>query len=179
MKNAAVTIAIALLGAMPQAWAQDATESVRPVSTWTVHSPNVLIENRKVYVLGAFTPPGPIAVRRVEALSNSGPVKARLANGELIPCPVQYLIELSNGLTKVQVPISNTFLTKDSTQTYTDSGPLTVVFDGQNRITVSLLPPLKQSFPPVNCSVLGLNITIQYGVAEAAAATPEGTSDNP
>jgi len=118
MKNAAVVIAVALLGAIPQAWAQGTAESARPLTTWSVHSPDVMVMGRSVYLLSALTPPGPIVVRRVEALSTTGPVKGALANGDLIPCPVQYRIEVSDGLTKQEIPISNTLLNKHTNQTY-------------------------------------------------------------
>lgn len=136
----------------------------------------MLIANRTVYPLAVLTPAGPIVVQRLEALSNNGPVKGRLLNGQLIPCPAQYTIELSNGVTRQQIPISNVFLNKESSQTYADSGPLALLFAAEGRITVTLLPPPKQ-YPPVNCSLEGLNITIQYTTADGSAA---GTSaDNP
>ena len=169
MKKAGVALAVALCSQALPAVAQVASEAPHPISTWSMHSPDVMIAGRTVYPLAVFTPPASIVVRRVEALSNSGPVKGKLANGELIPCPVVYTLELSNGTTTQVVPISNTLLNKSSSQTYTDSGPISVPFEGQQRITVTMLPP-KPQFPPVNCSVEGLNITVQYEALQAPAA---------
>lgn len=170
-----VGLFFAVLCLISQAIAQANSHDVRAVSVWSIHSPEVVVARRPVYPIGVFTPPGPIVIRRLEALSNRGPMKGMFSNGEPIPCPVQYMIELTDGITKEQIPISNTFLSKDTSQTYTDSGAISLLFTGGNRITVSLLPPQKPQFPPVSCSIEGLNITIQYELPEDAAQQTSGS----
>ena len=171
VQNAVVALVLGLSCHTLPAMAQTPAEAPHPVSTWSVHSPDVIIAGRNVYPLAMFTPGAAIVVRRVEALSNSGPVKGRLANGDILPCTVQYTLEISNGVSTVVVPISNTFLNKGTTQTYTDSGPISVPFDGEKRITATLLPP-KPGFPPVSCGLEGLNITIQYEALQPSSAAP-------
>lgn len=177
MRKAAVSLVVALLCLLPQAIAQTNSENARGLSTWSIHSPEIVVARRTVYPLGVFTPPGAIVVRRLEAFSNRGPMNGMRSNGEPIPCPVQYTIELSNGVTAQQVPISNVFLNKDTSQTYTDSGPLNLLFSGGNRITVSLIPP-KPQFPPVSCLIEGLNITIQYEQPEDSTQKKPESADN-
>jgi hypothetical protein len=171
-----ITVLQLSLAANAQSTPENTSASTPAFSTWSVHSPDVVIAGRTVYPLGVLTPAGAIVVRRLEALSNNGPVKGRLLNGQLIPCPVQYSLELSNGVTRQEIPISNTFISKDSSQTYTDSGPLALIFAPNARITLTLLPPPRQ-YPAVNCSLEGLNITIQYTEADGPAAG--ASTDNP
>jgi hypothetical protein len=101
------------------------------------------------------------------------------SNGEPVPCPVQYTIELTNGITTQQIPISNVFLNKETSQTYTDSGALSLLFIGGNRITAALLPPQKPQFPPVSCLIEGLNITIQYESPQDSAQQKSESADHP
>ena len=173
MKNAAVILIVAILAMLPQAGAQNKPANPAPVSIWSVHSPDIVVARRTVYPLAALTPPRPLVIRRLEAISNRGPLNGLFANGEPVPCPVQYVIEISNGVTSQQIPISNVFLNKETSQTYTDSGPLALAMASEKRITVTLLPPPKQQYPPVSCSIEGLNITIQYTAAEAPASSAE------
>jgi len=140
-------------------------------------------ERRSTYVFGVLTPEKPITIRRIEAISGSGPRYEPQLHGvqnpppEPLPCHAQYLIEITNGVVTQNIPISNVFLEKKSSQTYTDSGPLKLSFTAQSRITVSVIAP-KPQFPPVYCSLSGLEISIQYEPSETptkeeAAPVPE------
>jgi hypothetical protein len=128
-------------------------------------------EQRNSYIFGVLTPEKPITIRRIEAISGSGPRYAPPLHGvqdpppEPIPCPSQYSIEITNGVTTHAVPVSNVFVEKKSSQTFTDSGPLDLSFAPKNRITVSVIAP-KPTFPPVHCSLSGLDISIQYEPTE-------------
>jgi hypothetical protein len=102
-----------------------------------------------------------IIIKRIEALSNKGPSLGSWPNGEPIPCPVQYTLELTNGTVTQNVALSNTFLSKKTSQTYTDSGLLNVEFKAGDRIILSLVAP-KPQYPPVSCLIMGLDITVQY-----------------
>ncbi|MGE5112406.1 MAG: hypothetical protein ACM3JB_16195 [Acidobacteriaceae bacterium] len=133
-------------------------------SVWSVHTPDVMVEGRSPYPVGVLTPMQTILIKRVEALSNKGPSLGSWPNGEPIPCPVQYTLELTNGTVTENVPISNAFVGKKTSQTYTDSGPLTIEFKAGDRIVLSLIAP-KPQFPPVSCMIMGLDITIQYELA--------------
>ena len=135
-----------------------------PLSLWTVHTPEIMVEGRSPYPVGVLTPMRTILIKRVEALSNKGPSLGSWPSGEPIPCPVEYFLELTNGTVTQTVPISNTFLNKKTSQTYTDSGPMNVEFKEGARIAVSLVAP-KPQFPPVNCMITGLEVTIQYELA--------------
>ena len=141
------------------------------LSVWSVHSPDVLIQGRSPYPVGVLTPAKSIVVRRVEALSNRGPSMGSTPGGEPIPCPVQYTLELTNGVVTQTVPISNAFVGKKTSQTYTDSGTMNLEFPAGNRITVSMVAP-KPQFPPVDCNIMGLDVTIQYELAEEKPAAP-------
>ena len=155
--------------------AQTVSNPSNSLSVWTVHTfemgypPN---EQRTTYIFGVLTPEKPITVRRIEAISGSGPRYAPALRGlqdpppEPIPCPSQYSIEISNGVMTQTVPVSNVFIEKKSSQTFTDSGPLSLSFAPQSRITVSVIAP-KPTFPPVHCSLSGLDISIQYEPTEA------------
>ena len=166
MKKAALLFLTLILAAL--VLAQSDSSDHNPFSTWNVYFPDVLMENRSPYTVGAMTPIKPIIVRRIEALSNKGPTMGALRTGEPIPCPVQYTLEITNGISTHTVPISNTFVGKMTSQTYTDSGTINVEFSAGNRIAVSLIAP-KPQFPPVNCMIAGLNIAIQYELAEPPA----------
>ena len=135
-----------------------------PLSVWTIHSPEILVEGRSPYPVGVLTPMRTIFIKRVEALSNKGPALGTWPSGEPIPCTVQYVLELTNGSVTQTVPISNSFLNKKTSQTYTDSGPINVEFQEGARIAVSMVAP-KPQFPPVSCLINGLQITIQYELA--------------
>ena len=179
MRKCMIGLVVVILSLTSQAIAQTNSESAHTVSTWSVHSPDIVVARRTVYPLGVFTPPGPIVIRRLEALSNRGPMNGMRSNGEPVPCPVQYSIELTNGVTTQQIPISNVFLSKETSQTYTDSGSLSLLFAGKNRITATLLPPQKPSFPPVSCLIEGLNITIQYEAVQDGTQQKSESSGQP
>lgn len=141
-----------------------------PYLTWSIHSPEIVVAKRafSTYPVGVLTPNQSIVIRRVEALSNRGPDRGFLPSGEPVACPVQYSLKLSDGTISQDIPISNAFLDPHTSQTYTDSGPLTLVFAKGNRITVSMAAP-KAQFPAVSCDIQGLNVTIQYELATSAA----------
>ena len=179
MRKWMVGLVVALLFPIVQVRAQTNSEDAHAVSTWSIHSPDIVVARRTVYPLGVFTPPGAIVIRRLEALSNRGPMNGMRSNGEPVPCPVQYTIELTNGITTQQIPISNVFLNKETSQTYTDSGALSLLFIGGNRITAALLPPRKPQFPPVSCLIEGLNITIQYESPQDSAQQKSESADHP
>lgn len=128
-------------------------------------------EDRPYYIMGVLTPVKPITIRRVEAISNSGPKLTVPGYGttppsrDPVPCPVQYNLEVTNGVVAQSVPLSNVFIQKKSSQTATDSGPVSWSFSANSRITIALVFP-KQTFPPVFCGINGLNITVQYEVAD-------------
>lgn len=152
--------------------AQSNTVKQTPFSVWSIHTPDVVIEGRSPYPVGVLTPTQTIVVRRVEALSNRGPSMGSMPSGEPIACPVQYVLELTNGIVTQTIPLSNTFLTKSTSQTYTDSGPLTLEFPAGNRITLSMVAP-KPQFPPVSCTIMGLNVTVQYEMAAPKAPSSD------
>jgi hypothetical protein len=77
------------------------------------------------------------------------------------------------------VAISNSFLHEKTSQTYTDSGPLSLRFGAEGRITVSMVAP-KPQFPPVSCTIMGLDIAIQYELAdEVTRKTSPSVEDHP
>jgi hypothetical protein len=140
------------------------TPAQMPLSVWSVHTPDVIVEGRSPYPVGVLTPIQTIVIKRVEALSNKGPSLGSWPNGEPIPCPVQYTLEVTNGTVTQNIPLSNAFLSKKTSQTYTDSGTLNVEFKAGARIVLSLVSP-KPQFPPVSCLIMGLDITVQYELA--------------
>jgi len=159
--------------------AQNKSAQHTPFSVWSIHTPDTLIEGRSPYPVGALTPSKNIVIRRLEAISNRGPSNGLLPSGEPIPCPVQYVLELTNGTVTQTVAISNSFLHEKTSQTYTDSGPLSLRFSAGNRITVSMVAP-KPQFPPVSCTIMGLDIAIQYELAdEATQKTSSSGKDHP
>jgi hypothetical protein len=171
MKTTVLAVIIAIL-AIPCV-AQNKNLQQTPFSVWSVHTPDVIIQGRSPHPVGVLTPSKIIVVRRVEALSNRGPSMGHVPSGEPIPCSVQYVLELTNGTVSQTIPISNTFLSKESSQTYTDSGPISLDFGAGSRITVSMVAP-KPQFPPVSCTIEGLDISIQYEVvAQKAASSSE------
>ena len=87
-----------------------------------------------------------------------------IPSGEPIPCPIQYVLELTNGAVTQAIPISNEFIGKKTSQTYTDSGPISLEFSAGSRITLSMVAP-KPQFPPVSCLIEGLAISVQYELA--------------
>ncbi len=174
MNNAALTLVVALACLPAKIFAQTTSDTPKPFSTWSIHTPDVVVEGRSPYPVGVMTPLKSINVRRVEALSNKGPTLGPMPSGEPIPCPVQYVLDLTNGATTQVIPISNSFLGKRTSQTYTDSGPVNLSFGAGNRITVSMVAP-KPQFPPVSCVIMGLDITVQYEPAEDAPKTSSST----
>lgn len=153
------TLAVALLA--PCAAQSNSTPAQTALSVWSVHTPDVIVEGRSPYPVGVLTPMQTIIIKRIEALSNKGPSLGSWPNGEPIPCPVQYTLELTNGTVTQNVALSNTFLSKKTSQTYTDSGLLNVEFKAGDRIILSLVAP-KPQYPPVSCLIMGLDITVQY-----------------
>jgi len=161
--------------------AQTISQPSNGLSVWNIHTfemgypPN---ERRSIYIFGVLTPEKPITIRRVEAISGSGPRSDPPLHGtqspppEPVPCHATYLIEITNGVVTRDIPISNVFIEKKSSQTYTDSGPLQLSFAGQSRITVSVIAP-KPGFPPAYCSLSGLDISIQYEPSEIAPKEEE------
>jgi hypothetical protein len=145
-----------------------------PFATWSIHTPEVGVAQREVYVLGVLTPTKPIVVRRIEVVTDRGPVEISRNTWEPVPCPVKYLLYFTNGAVEQTLPLSSAFLSKKSSQTYTDSGPISPRFSAENRITASLILP-KQQFPPANCALSGLNITVQYELGEGAADKQDTT----
>ena len=144
------------------------------LSVWNVHTFELgypPTEKRSSYIFGVLTPEKPITIRRVEAISGSGPRYDPQLHGlqnppaEPTPCPAQYSIEITNGVVTHTIPVSDVFIDKKSSQTFTDSGPLNLSFGSQSRITVSVIAP-KPQFPPVYCSLSGLDISIQYEPSE-------------
>lgn len=154
--------------------AQTVSHESKTLLVWNVHAFEMgyqPTEQRTTYILGVLTPEKPITIRRVEAISNSGPKDDPPRHGfqappvEPVPCRAQYSIEITNGVVTHNIPISNIFIQKKSSQTFTDSGPLKLFFAPQSRITVSVIAP-KPQFPPVYCGLSGLNISIQYEPSE-------------
>lgn len=161
--------------------AQTVSHESKALSVWNVHAFEMGYppkEQRPTHILGVLTPEKPITIRRVEAISNSGPRDAPPRYGtqagptEPVACRAQYSIEITNGTVTHNIPISNVFVQKNSTQTFTDSGPLKLSFAPQSRITVSVIAP-KPQFPPVYCSLSGLNISIQYEPSQIAPKEEE------
>lgn len=157
----AVLSALALL-LSSSAFAQNGSTDTSTPAVWSVP---VGLFSTKIqpaqYPKAVFTPMTPVTVRRVEALSELGPRLYTGLNLDLKPCPVEFSLELSNGTVRQLVPISNKFIAKDSGQTYTDSGPLNVVFPAGSPITLSIVvPPAK--FPATPCTCSGLTVSVQY-----------------
>ena len=75
--KAAVGLAVVILALVPPAIAQTNTEKVAPVSTWSVHSPDIVVARRKVYPLAVFTPPGAIAAHSKVFTATVNPLRAR------------------------------------------------------------------------------------------------------
>lgn len=168
MKSIVLAVLIAVV-AVPSV-AQSNNVQQTSFSVWSVHTPDIIVQGRSPYPVGVLTPSQTIVVRRVEALSNKGPSMGSGASGEPIPCPVQYILELTNGAVTQAIPISNNFLGKKTSQTYTDSGPISMEFSAGSRITVSMVAP-KPQFPPVSCLIDGLDISIQYELATQKTAS--------
>ncbi len=154
--------------------AQTVSQQSNALSVWNIHTFEMgypPTEQRTTYIFGVLTPEKPITIRRVEAISGSGPRYSPPLHGvqnpppEPVPCPARYFIEITNGVVTQNIPISNVFIEKKSSQTFTDSGPLNLSFAPQSRITVSVIAP-KPGFPPVYCSLSGLDISIQYEPSE-------------
>jgi len=165
MRKASMLVGAVIVGLLAQAVAQTTSENRKPFSTWSIHTPEMNVAQRTVYLVGVLTPAKPIVVRRIEAISNRGPVEISRNTIEPVTCPVRYTLEITSGLVTQTVPISNVFLSKGSSQTYTDSGLLNLSFSAGNRVTLSLVFP-KAQFPPVTCALSGLNVTVQYDLAE-------------
>src|SRR6266568_804964 len=111
MGLAAVLVVLSGIG-----FAQKKSAQHAPFSVWSIHTPDTLIEGRSPYPVGVLTPSKNIVVRRVEAISNRGPSKGLLPSGEPIPCPVQYVLEFTNGTLTQTVAISNSFLNPKTSQ---------------------------------------------------------------
>jgi len=174
MKNVSIVMLGIVACLLAQAAAQTTSEDQKPFATWTVHTPDVGVGQRTVYLVGVLTTPKPIVVQRIEAISNRGPVEIGRNTAEPVPCPLRYALEITNGMTTQAVPISNVFVNKRSSQTYTDSGGLNLSFRAGDRISLSLVLP-QQSFPPVNCALNGLNVTVQYELAEEPSSHQESS----
>jgi|GraSoiStandDraft_43_1057313.scaffolds.fasta_scaffold132566_1 hypothetical protein len=168
MKAAIIGVALGLISV--SCFAQNDDAPPTPFSVWSVHTPDVIVPGRTPYPVGVLTPMKRIVVRRMEALSNRGPALGQDSSNQPVPCPVQYGLELTNGTITQTIPISNTFLSKNSSQTYTDSGLLNVEFSAGARIALSMVAP-KAQFPAVTCAISGLNISIQYELAEQKKAS--------
>ena len=156
-------LVIVLVWVFPSAFAQIADEH-KAIATWNISAFEMgTLEDRPYYIMGVITPVKAITIRRVEAISNSGPklsVPGRgttMPSGDPVPCPVQYNLEITNGLVAQSVPLSNAFIQKKSTQTHTDSGPVSWSFSANNRMTIALVFP-KQQFPPVQCGISGYEL---------------------
>lgn len=156
--------------------AQTASSPSNTLSVWNVHTFEMGYppkEQRSAYIFGVLTPEKAITVRRIEAISGSGPRYNPPLHGlqeppaEPIPCPAQYSIEITNGTVAYAIPVSNVFIEKKSSQTFTDSGSLNLSFGPQSRITVSVIAP-KPTYPPVYCSLSGLDISIQYDSSDVS-----------
>jgi hypothetical protein len=166
-------LAVLLTLSVVECVAQNNNPPQMALSVWSVHTPDVIVEGRSPYPVGVLTPSKTIVIRRLEALSNKGPSMGSLPSGEPIPCPVEYVLELTNGTVTETIPISNRFLHKKTSQTYTDSGPLKLEFSADSRISLSMVAP-KPQFPPVSCMIMGLDITIQYEVAAPPKESSSG-----
>jgi hypothetical protein len=180
--NRILVLAVVLLCLLAVATAQTSSPTGKTLSVWNVHAFEMGYppqEQRTTYVLGVLTPEEPITIRRVEAISNRGPVDSPPRYGtqagpsEPVQCRAQYTIEITNGVATETIPLSNVFIQQKSSQTYTDSGPLKLSFSPRSRITVSVIVP-KPQFPPVYCALSGLNISIQY---EPTKVVPETQAD--
>lgn len=169
MKTTAACAALMIAFAVPCVSQTKSATNVNVPSVWSIHSSDVPVANRRPYPVGVLTPVQTIRVRRIEAISNRGPHLAGVGTGlgtpagDPIPCPLQYTLELTNGSQTETIPISNTFIGKKTTQTYTDSGPIDVEFSAGERILVSIVDP-KPEFPPIACTFVGLDISVQYEV---------------
>ncbi len=159
--KSAVSVLLMIAIVFPCIAQDNSSAKQTPLSIWSVHTPDVLVEGRTPYPVGVLTPAKTIVIKRVEALSNKGPSLGSLPSGEPIPCSVQYTLELTNGTVTQTVPLSNVFLHKKTSQTYTDSGPLNVEFKAGDRIVLSMVAP-KPQFPPVSCMIMGLDISVQF-----------------
>lgn len=171
MKVAILSILIVIV--TTSCFAQNNSEHQMPFAIWNVHTPDTIVESRSPYPVGVLTPTQTMVIKRVEALSNRGPNMGMLPSGEPIPCTVQYVLELTNGTVTQTIPISNTFLHKKTSQTYTDSGLVNFEFPAGSRITLSMVAP-KPQFPPVSCTIMGLDIAVQY---EVVAPKKESSSE--
>ena len=144
----------------------------KPLSVWNIHTRDVSTVQPGQAPIAVMTPAEPIMVRRVEAISMRGPIDLTVRTLEPKPCPLTFNLEITNGLVKQLIPISNLFIKKDSQQTYTDSGPMNLMFEAGNRVTVTLIVP-KAGFPPTSCPINGMNISIQFEPVSSAAEKTE------
>ncbi len=174
MKSTVIVVLIVVVAVPCVAQSKNVRQT--PFSVWSVHTPDVIVQGRSPYPVGVLTPSKAIVVRRVEALSNRGPSMGHVPSGEPIPCQVQYVLELTNGAVTQTIPISNNFLGKKTSQTYTDSGPISLEFSAGSRMTLSMVAP-KPQFPPVSCMIEGLDISIQYELATQKTAS--SSADHP
>jgi hypothetical protein len=150
---------------------QNSTEH-KPLSVWNIHTRDVSTVQPGQAPIAVMTPAEPIMVRRVEAITMRGPIDLTVRTLEPKPCPLTFNLEITNGLVKQLIPISNQFIKKDSQQTYTDSGPMNLMFEAGNRVTVTLIVP-NAGFPPTSCPINGMNISIQFEPVDSAVGKTE------
>jgi len=155
------------------AWAQS-NPATKTLSVWhiygrqftTVRSSSPIPVAPPQETIAVFTPTEPIVIRRVEAISLIGPKELRGGIGTQtpapnVPCPLPFSIVVSDGKVSQPIPISNTFIARGSTQTYTDSGAMNLPFASGSKITVAVVPPQPGISQP-DCAVYDLNINVQY-----------------
>jgi len=173
--------------------AQTKTDERNPLSAWTVYgrqfttalSSSPIKQVPTPQTIAVLTPTNPIVVRRIEAFSMVGPRQSSVTQGlQLVsqakPCPLPFFIVITNGTVTQAIPMSSTFLSKGSFETYTDSGELRLRFSPGNRISLAVLPPDIEP-PAPSCGAYDVTINVQYEndvprKAEKANATAAGDS---
>ena len=154
--------------------AQIKTSERNALSTWTVYgrqfttalSSSPIKQIPAPQTIAVLTPSNPIVVRRIEAFSMVGPRQSSVTQGlQLVspakPCPLPFFIVITDGTVTQSIPMSGTFLSKGSLETYTDSGDLRLRFSPGNRISLAVLPPDLEP-PAPSCGAYDVTINVQY-----------------
>jgi hypothetical protein len=112
------------------------------------------------FLRAMLTPDTEIVVTRVDAFDENGPrLNLNSVTGQTVPCSPQPSVRIASGSNSYTLQLTNTFL-PNSPSTYSDSGPLSVKFEGGTPISVTVVPPsVKQA---AQCITRQLNIQVHY-----------------